>query len=177
MFEHGAIGLIPSLQTLSLPISSLSRSTSLHRVHCGATSWAQKGGSSKSTDLHRICCNVAGCARRRLQACKSPAKKSLMLGSAVMSKLGVVGSPVVITLACATSEVLYKINFWASIAAICRTWNNVSRSSHNVLTDERGVSVAKDSMAWVIVQCIDENLVAWSCAWTRYVLRIIQYAV
>jgi len=34
-----------------------------------------------------------------------------MLGSAVMSKLGVVVSPVVITLACTTPEV-YEINFW-----------------------------------------------------------------
>ncbi len=34
-----------------------------------------------------------------------------MLGSAVMSKLGVVGSPVVITLVSATAEV-FETNFW-----------------------------------------------------------------
>jgi len=43
-----------------------------------------------------------------------------MLGSAVTSKLGVVGSPVVITLASTTSEV-FEINFWDSIAIIFRT--------------------------------------------------------
>jgi len=40
-----------------------------------------------------------------------PAIKSSMLGSVVMSKLGVVGSPVVVTLACAMAEV-FEINFW-----------------------------------------------------------------
>jgi len=53
---------------------------------------------------------VAGCAQRRLWACESPANKSFMLGGVGTSKLGVVVSPVVITLGCATSEV-YKINF------------------------------------------------------------------
>jgi len=63
-------------------------------------------------------CDVAGCAQRQVR--ESPAKKLLMLGRTLMSELGVVVSPVAITLVSKTSEV-FEINFWDSIAIIFRT--------------------------------------------------------
>ena len=50
----------------------------------------------------------------------SPAKKTLMLGKMVMSKLGAVGSPLVITLVSTTSEV-FEVNFWDLLANIFGT--------------------------------------------------------
>jgi len=58
-----------------------------------------------------------------LRVHKPPANKLLMLGSVITSKLGVIGSPVVITSAFAMSEV-YRSNFWVivSIFMAIRSW-------------------------------------------------------
>jgi len=85
-----------------------------------------------------------------------------MLGKVVMSKLGVIGSPLVITLASATLEVS-EINFWDLLAVIFRTWSKVPRIRQGIM---------KNLVVWRIRQGIAKNSVTWHCICTRDIPRI-----